>query len=66
MSAKYFCDVCEAQMAASDMKRIKRKLGDVEIEIMTAYRGCWNNGHLCPACILKAVTDGEPSKGLTE
>jgi hypothetical protein len=67
MSAKYFCDVCEAEMDPdSDMKRIKRKLGNVEIEIMTAYRGCWNGGHICPSCVLKAVNDGEPSAGMTE
>ncbi len=66
MSAKYFCDVCKAEMDPnSDRKRVKRKLGNVEIEIMSTFRGCWNSGDICPSCIIKAVNDGEPSCGLT-
>lgn len=66
MSAKYFCDVCGAELASSDLKRVKRKLGNVEIEIMSAFKGFWNNGHFCLSCVLKTVNEGEPSSGFTE
>ncbi|MFB6449294.1 hypothetical protein [Bradyrhizobium tunisiense] len=67
MSTKFFCDVCKAELdPESDLKRVKRKLGDVEVEIMHAYKGVWNSGHVCPGCIINVVASGEPSLGLNE
>ena len=62
MSAKYFCDVCEAEMICADHGRLSRKLGDVKIEIVTGYKDGTNNGHICHACVLKAVNEGVPTK----
>lgn len=57
MSARYFCDVCETELSG-ERHRIKRKLGDISVEIMVAYKHVWNDGHFCDACVLKAANEG--------
>lgn len=58
MSARYYCDVCEKEIE-KDIGRIKRKLGDISVEVMVAVKGCWNGGHVCHDCVIEAVKKGK-------
>jgi len=60
MAAKYFCDGCGDEIAKMEAHRVKRRLGDLRVEIIHAYKDTWNAGNVCHACIVKVVTDGEP------
>ena len=58
MSAKYFCDLCRKELAKSDHKRLRKRLGELEVEIMHTWKGCSNDGNICHTCIKKCVTKG--------
>ena len=57
---KHYCDVCRREMTASDHERIKRRLGDVTVEVMVAVLGIWNGGEVCHECVQRTVREGEP------
>lgn len=59
MSIKYYCDVCKHEMRKSDHPRLKVRLGDVRVEVMTAFRNTWNTGDICHSCVKKVVAKGK-------
>ncbi len=61
MSARYFCDVCETELSSRRPDRVRRRLGEVTVEVMVAHKGVWNGGHLCEPCVLRIINEGEPA-----
>ena len=59
MAAKYFCDACGSEIGKRDHYRVKRRLGDLRVEIIHAYKDTWNAGNVCHACVVKVVAEGE-------
>ena len=60
MSIRFFCDVCNTETSGNG-DRVRRVLGDVLIEVMVRYKETWNAGHVCPGCVLRVVTEGQPA-----
>jgi hypothetical protein len=59
MAIRLMCDVCNKELqrnAAAD--RIKRRSGNVSVEVLVSYKGTWNSGEVCEACVLKIVNQG--------
>jgi hypothetical protein len=63
MAIKYYCDVCHHEMAPGETKRLRLTLGNVSVEIVTAYKGAWNGGHICHGCVRSAIECGVPYTG---
>lgn len=59
MSVKYFCDICTTELSRQDHDRVRRKLGNVAIEVLHCFNGTWNAGNICHPCIMKTITGGE-------
>jgi hypothetical protein len=57
MSIRSSCDICGKEAGRFD--RVKKKLGDVQIEIMVAHKNVWNAGHICEDCVFEAFAKGE-------
>lgn len=69
MSAKYFCDFCDAELTdanrcsgATDGIRLggeRQARGSMQtrisVEVMTARNGVWNSGDFCKYCVIDAV-----------
>lgn len=69
MSAKYYCDGCNKEMPAGEHGRLRRKLGNIGVEIIHSVEKVWNAGHVCHACLIATVKDGvemDQSGGLIE
>jgi len=62
MSIKYICDVCEKPMPEKETDRLKLEFGEIKLEVMVAFRGVCNAGHICHACIRKVLVEGKPRK----
>lgn len=60
MSARYYCDVCEKELARFEHSRLKLKLGKVAVEVIHSLDGTCNAGHVCHACIAKVIAKGKP------
>ena len=60
MSAKYFCDACGVEFVPRG--RLYKELGDVRVETIISYKRIANDGHICPACIIKTVNEGKDYK----
>jgi len=57
---KVFCDICEKEITGDEAyNRLKTRSGMLLTEVLTAVDGVWNGGHVCHACIRKAVIGGE-------
>jgi len=57
---KFYCDECGEELKPGQAhKRLTRKLGRVSVEVITAVDGVWNAGEVCPACVVKTVSEGE-------
>jgi hypothetical protein len=61
---KYFCDVCSKEIPAAKTGRVIRQLGPVKVEIMTSFKGVSNSGHICEACVIRAVVEGTTEQAL--
>jgi hypothetical protein len=48
MSIKYFCEVCKDELPRPD--RLRRRLGDLTVEVMVRWKNTWNTGHVCDTC----------------
>ena len=59
MSIRLFCDVCNTEIIGQS-DRVRRRLGDVKIEVMVCHKNTWNAGHICEACVVRVATEGEP------
>lgn len=55
---KRYCDICGDELDPLESRRLKRKLGRLEIEITHTFDGVTNSGDICHACIAKAVAKG--------
>jgi hypothetical protein len=60
MSVRYFCDICQAELAPVHHGRLKAVIGDLAVEVMTRVKGTWNGGQVCHDCIRKVVATGIP------
>jgi Flp pilus assembly protein CpaB len=62
MSARYFCDVCGKELERTDYVAQKWRLGNLAVEVSAVLKESREEsyGHVCSACIRKAVTEGEP------
>ena len=58
MSIRYFCDVCSTEIVGQS-DRVRRKLGDVMIEVMVCNKGTWNAGHICEPCVIRVAAEGK-------
>jgi hypothetical protein len=63
MSTKAFCDLCGEELKKRDHDRVRRALGRVSVEVLTAVDGTWNGGHVCHRCVMQVVRDGKDVKG---
>lgn len=54
---KYFCDICGKEIPpdAESHKRLKRTVGRLSFEVLTAIDSVWNAGHVCHDCIVAAI-----------
>jgi hypothetical protein len=59
---KYFCDRCKNELKTEDHVRLKLRLGDHSIEVMTALNDVWNNGNICHKCVKEIVARGKACK----
>ena len=60
MGIKYYCDNCKKPMKHNEGDRLKLKRGHMLVEVISGWRGTWNGGVLCHACIKEAVRYGSP------
>jgi DNA-directed RNA polymerase subunit RPC12/RpoP len=65
---KYFCDRCGVEIAQGTPSRVERELDNVRVEVMVAVKNenkssgwGWNSGCVCPACVIKVVSEGKPT-----
>lgn len=56
MTGHYTCNWCDAAIVARDVGGITRNHKGVRVH---AYIDTAENTHLCPACICKAIVEGE-------
>ena len=65
MVAKYYCDVCEAELTKREGYRLMKKKDFLVVEVIVGMNGTWNAGHCCHKCIIDAVVSGNdvPPRG---
>jgi hypothetical protein len=59
---KYYCDRCQKELKSKEHNRLKLRLGDHSIEVLTALKGVWNGGLICHECVKEVVMRGKDCK----
>lgn len=58
---KAFCDMCQKEINGTS-DRLRRKKGNISIEVMVCVNGTWNAGHVCDMCTLDIINTGKVTK----
>lgn len=56
---RFYCDVCGVELEKAEHKRIIKKLGKVQVEILVAVEGVTNGGHICHGCVWEVLAKGD-------
>lgn len=59
MSITRRCDKCGKKMKDHEVKRLKKTLGGISVEIIVAVDDVWNAGDVCWTCIEYVVEKGD-------